>query len=182
MGATLLLPGERPRGQARPARASFALFAGAVWLVLQSSLLPALGLAQLPFDPLLPLLAAFALGGRSGEAWVLALLLGVLADSFAGTGSGRTVVRYAIVVMVAQPLQGQVVLRDRLVPVVGVAAMGLFASAGLLTVLAVLGAEADWRSLPRETAATFFAALLLWPVYRRIAGWQDDRGHWGRLR
>lgn len=176
-GATLLLPGERTRSDVQAGRAVLAGVAGLVWLILQSSALPAVGLDRLPFDPLLPLVAAFALGGRKVEAWALALVLGYLADFFGGVASGRTMLRYALVVFLALPLHGRVVLRDRLVPVIGVGVFALMAGGALLILLTLMGAEnaADWLKVPTEALGTSIAAFALWPLYRRIAGWEDDR-------
>ena len=71
--STLLLPGEKAgRSGFVAGRAAAAAAAGFLWLPLQATLIPALGLSALPFDPLLPLVAAFALGGRGLEAWALA--------------------------------------------------------------------------------------------------------------
>jgi len=175
--AALLLPGERTRTEIRPGRAVGAALAGTIWLLLQSSLLPQLGLGSLPFDPLLPLVAAFALGGRAFEAWALALFLGYLADFFGGVSSGRVLLRYALVVCMALPLHGRVVLRDRLVPVFGVALCTAAAGTILLVLLTLMGAEhtADWAKVPIESLGTAAAAFVCWPLYRRIAGWEDDR-------
>jgi hypothetical protein len=43
--------------------------------------------------------------------------------------------------------------------------------------LTLMGAEnsADWAKLPAESVGTSAAAFLCWPLYRRIAGWEDDR-------
>jgi rod shape-determining protein MreD len=177
MKAALLLPGERTRSEIRPGRAVVAALAGTAWLILQSSVLPQVGLWGLPFDPLLPLVAAFALGGRGMEAWILALFLGYLADFFGGASSGRILLRYALVVCMALPLHGRVVLRDRLVPVLGVAVFSAVAGAVLLVLLTLMGAEqsADWAKVPIESLGTAAAAFICWPLYRRIAGWEDDR-------
>ena len=176
-GATLLLPGERTRSDVQAGRAVLAGVAGLVWLILQSSALPAVGLDRLPFDPLLPLVAAFALGCRKVEAWALALVLGYLADFFGGVASGRTMLRYALVVFLALPLHVRVVLRVRLVPVIGVGVFALMAGGALLILLTLMGAEnaADWLKVPTEALGTSIAAFALWPLYRRIAGWEDDR-------
>ena len=176
--AALLLPGERTRTDVRPGRAVLAGAAGMGWLMVQSAILPSLGLGDLPFDPLLPLVAAFALGGRRAEAWILALALGYLADFFGGASSGRTMLRYVLVVCMALPLHGRVILRDRLVPVVGVGVFTFAAGTALLVLLTLMGAEnsADWAKLPAESLGTSAAALLCWPLYRRIAGWESDRG------
>lgn len=176
-GAALLLPGEGRRVDVRPGRAVFAAGAGLFWLVLHSTLLARVGVVGLPFDPLLPLVAAFALGGRRAEAWILALLLGYFADFFGGVPSGRTMLRYSLVVLMAVPLHGRVVLRDRLVPVVGVGVFTAVAGTALLVLLTLMGAEvdADWAKLPAESLGTSAAAFLCWPLYRRIAGWENDR-------
>jgi rod shape-determining protein MreD len=174
----LLLPGERAGGQQFVAgRAAMAAAAGFLWLPLQGTLVPALGLSALPFDPLLPLVAAFALGGRRLEAWVLALVLGVLSDSYTGVASGRLVLQYAIVVCLAAPLHGRVVLRDRLVPAFGVSALALLSGLAVLVLLGAMGATqpSDATRLPLECLGTGAAAVVLWPLYRRIAGWQGTR-------
>ena len=175
--AGLLLPGERTRGDVRPGRAVLAGAAGLTWLMVQGTVVPRLGLGDLPFDPLLPLVAAFALGGRKVEAWVLALARGYFADFFGGASSGRTMLRYSLVVCMALPLHGRVVLRDRFVPVLGVGVFTALAGTALLVLLTLMGAEmsADWASLPAESVGTSAAAFLCWPLYRRIAGWEDDR-------
>ena len=42
---------------------------------------------------------------------------------------------------------------------------------------ALMGAEhtADWAKVPIESLGTAAAAFICWPLYRRIAGWEDDR-------
>jgi rod shape-determining protein MreD len=174
---SLALPGERRRSDVRPSRALAAALAGFLWLPVQSTLLPALGVGALPLDPLLPLVAAFALGGRRTEAWMLAFLLGFLADFYTGVTSGRMVLQYAVVVCLAAPMHGRVVLRDRAVPVIGVFLLSLASGVVVLFLLAMMGAAqpGEGAGLPAEAAGTACAALLLWPVYRRVAGWQDER-------
>jgi rod shape-determining protein MreD len=149
----------------------------ACWLPVQATVMPSLGLAWLPFDPILPLVAAFALAGRSGESWALAVGLGLLADFFSGTGSGRLVLQYALVVGLAAPLHGRVVLRDRWFPSVGVAALTALADLLLLVILGALGAAgpSDGRPIPREALGGFLASAALWPAYRRAALGHDDR-------
>ena len=173
----LLLPGERVRSDLRPGRAVVAGLAGFCWLIVQGTVLPALSLPDLPFDPLLPLVAAFALGGRRTEAFVLALVLGYLADFFGGASSGRVMLRYVLVVCLAMPLHGRVILRDRFVPVIGVAFFSLVAGLALLVLLTLMGAAnpSDWVTVPAESVATALAAFLCWPLYRRVAGWEEDR-------
>ena len=174
---SLALPGDRRRSDVRPTRALMAVLAGFLWLPVQATLLPALGVGALPLDPLLPLVAAFALGGRRTEAWILALLLGFLADFYTGVASGRMVLQYAVVVCLAGPMHGKVVLRDRMVPVVGVFLLSLASGLVVLFLLVMMGAAqpGEPAGLPLEAAGTACAALLLWPVYRRVAGWQDER-------
>ncbi|MCP4867622.1 MAG: hypothetical protein GY898_02755 [Proteobacteria bacterium] len=176
--STLLLPGEKAgRSGFVAGRAAAAAAAGFLWLPLQATLIPALGLSALPFDPLLPLVAAFALGGRGLEAWALALGLGVLADSYTGVASGRLVLQYAFVVCLAAPLHGRVVLRDRLVPAFGVCVLALLSGLLVLLLLGAMGATqpSDTTRLPLECLGTGAAAVVLWPIYRRIAGWQGER-------
>jgi len=176
-GRALLLPGERGRPRFGLSRALVAAAAGALWLPIQATLLPALGLDRLPLDPILPLVAAFALGGKRLEAWCLALGLGYLADSFTGVASGRLVLQYAIVVCLAAPLHGRVVLRDRLVPVFGIAVLALLSGLAVLLFLGAMGATqpSDATRLPLECLGTGCAAVVLWPLYRRIAGSEDQR-------
>lgn len=174
---SLVLPGDRRRSDVRPSRALAAALAGFLWLPVQATLLPALGIGSLPLDPLLPLVAAFALGGRRAEAWMLALLLGFLADFYTGVASGRMVLQYAVVVCLAAPLHGRVVLRDRLVPVLGVFGLSLASGAVVIFLLVMMGAAQPGEPgrMPLEALGTAGAALVLWPVYRRVAGWQDER-------
>ena len=173
----LVLPGERRRVEFRPSRALAAGVAGTLWLPVQATLLPQLGIGDLPLDPLLPLVAAFALGGRWMEAWVLALGLGFVADSFTGIASGRLVLQYAFVVCIAAPMHGRVVLRDRAVPVFGVFILSFSSGLAVLLVLGLMGAAQhdEVLRLPIEAMGTAAAAAMLWPLYRRIAGWQDER-------
>lgn len=177
-GATLLLPGERtgvPRLVLGRALAAGAF--GFMWLPIQATVLPQLGLGGLPIDPILPLVAAFAMGGRVSEAWVLALGLGWLADSYTGVASGRLALQYALVVCLATPMHGRVVLRDRLVPVLGVTLLTLASGLAVLLILGAMGATmpTDATRLPAECFGTACTAAVLWPVYRRVAGWQDER-------
>ena len=176
-GRALLLPGERGRPRFVLSRALAAAVCGCLWLPIQATLLPAFGLDRLPLDPILPLVAAFALGGKRLEAWCLALGLGYLADSFTGVSSGRLVLQYAIVVCLAAPLHGRVVLRDRLVPVFGIAVLALVSGVVVLLFLGAMGATqpSDATRLPLECFGTGCAAVALWPLYRRIAGSEDER-------
>lgn len=173
----LVLPGDRRRRDVKPTRALLAALAGFVWLPVQATILPAVGIGTLPLDPLLPLVAAFALGGRRAEAWMLALLLGFLADFYTGVASGRMVLQYSVVVCLATPLHGRVVLRDRLVPVFGVLLLSVASGVVVLFLLVMMGADQPGEAarLPVEALGTAGAALLFWPLYRRIAGWQDVR-------
>ncbi len=173
----LLLPGERSRASFGFSRALVAGIAGFAWLPVQASVLPLLGLHALPFDPLLPLVAAFALGGQRLEAWSLALVLGYLADSYSGLPSGRLLLQYAVVACLAAPLHGRIVLRDRVVPALGITILALLSGLAVLVFLGALGASVplDFRQLPVECFGTGCAAVLFWPFYRRVAGWQDER-------
>jgi len=169
----LLLPGERARSGLRPHRAVAALAVGWAWLLLES----VTGLGGLPFDPLLPLLAASALAGRRVESWVLAIGLGLLTDFFSGVPSGRPMLQYALVVGFGLPLHGRVILRDRWVPVVGVAVLGAISGGLVLLFVALMGGgqAGVGRALAVEVLGTAAAAALFWPIYRRVAGWKDDR-------
>lgn len=177
MSGGLALPGEGRRHGLRPSRAALAVLAGALWLPVQSTLLPAFGLGTLPLDPVLPLVAAFALGGRRAEALLLAVVLGWMGDVFTGVASGRLVLQYVLVVLLAAPMHGRVVLRDRLVPVLGIGFLSFASGALVLLGLAAVGAAlaTEPGELVAEAGGTALMALLGWPVYRRIAGWQDDR-------
>jgi hypothetical protein len=183
-GRALLLPGERNRPRFGLSRALVAALAGFLWLPLQSTLAPELGVDRLPLDPILPLIAAFALGGKRMEAWCLAIGLGYLADSYTGVASGRLILQYAIVVLLAAPLHGRVVLRDRLVPVFGISLLALLSGLIVLVFLGAMGATrpADATTLPLECLGTACAAVVLWPLYRRIAGSEEGRGHPGSRR
>jgi len=170
------LPGERGLRTFGFSRALTAGILGFFWLPVQGTVLPALGLEGLPVDPLIPLIAAFALGGRPLEAWCLALGLGYVADFYTGMGSGRLILQYALVVCLATPLHGRIVLRDRWVPVVGVGALSLTSGFGVLMVLGAMGATVpqDVSSLPAECIGTGLAAFALWPALGRIGGWRKD--------
>ena len=174
----LLLPGERGLPGFRFSRALMAGLVGFLWFPLQASVGPALGLGYLPFDPILPLIAAFALGGRLSEAWVLAIILGYIADFYSGFASGRLLLQYSLVVLLAAPLHGKIVLKDRLVPVVGIASLTLLSSTGVLVVLGAVGAlvPGEGSSIPAECLATSVAAFVLWPVLGRVGGLGDEHG------
>jgi rod shape-determining protein MreD len=174
----LLLPGERGLPGFRFSRALLAGLVGFLWFPLQASFGPALGVGYLPFDPVLPLIAAFALGGRTSEAWVLAIILGYVADFYSGVASGRLLLQYALVVLLATPLHGKIVLKDRLVPVVGIAALTALSSAGVLIVSGAVGAliPGEGSSLPTECLAASLAAFVLWPVLGRLGGLGDEHG------
>ncbi len=169
----LLLPGERSRSGLRPHRAVAALTVGWAWLLLES----VTGLGGLPLDPLLPLLAASALAGRRVESWVLAIGLGLLTDFFSGVPSGRPMMQYALVVGFGLPLHGRVILRDRWVPVVGVAMLGAISGAIVLLFVALMGggSAGEGRALAVEVLGTAAATAIFWPIYRRVAGWTDER-------
>lgn len=172
----LLLPGEHGLPRFRFSRALVAGVLGFLWLPLQASIAPVFGLGSLPFDPLLPLIAAFALAGRNGEAWVLALVLGYVADFYTGVPSGRLLLQYALVVLLAAPLHGKIVLRDRLLPVAGVSALALASALGVLVILGAMGSlvEGEVSSIPLECAGTSIAAYVLWPILARISGLGGD--------
>ena len=169
----LLLPGEGSRSAIRPHRSVAALGVGLVWLLVES----VTGLGGLPFDPLLPLLAASALAGRRVESWVLAIGLGLLADFFSGVPSGRPMMQYALVVGFGLPLHGRVILRDRWVPVLGVALLGAVSGGVVLLFVTLMGGAlpGEGRALAIEILGTAAATAVFWPIYRRVAGWQDDR-------
>jgi cell shape-determining protein MreD len=172
----LLLPGEHSLPRFRFSRAALAGLIGFMWLPIQASLTPALGMANLPFDPILPLIAAFALGGRTSEAWLLAIVLGYVADFYVGLPSGRLLLQYSLVVLLATPLHGKIVLRDRFLPVVGVAALAAVSSVAVLLMLGAMGSLVDGEisSIPSECFGTSVAALLLWPLLARISGLSAD--------
>ena len=175
----LALPGEGPaRLSLRPSRAVLGTTLGALWLLLQSSFLPSLHLTLIPFDPIVPLLVAWCLSSQRAEALWLAIALGCLADSLSGASSSLILVRYLLIVVLASPAQGHVVLRDRWMPTVGVAILCLVS--GLLVYLfpALLGAElnSDLRALPGEVLSASLASAVLWPVLIRIAGSSQGRG------
>lgn len=169
----LRLPGERAGGALRPHRAVAALAVGWAWLLVES----VTGLGGLPLDPLLPLLAASALAGRRVESWMLAIGLGLLTDFFSGVPSGRPMLQYALVVGFGLPLHGRVILRDRWVPVVGVAVLGAISGGLVLLFVALMGggSAGEFRALTIEVLGTAAATALFWPLYRRVAGWKDDR-------
>ena len=96
----LALPGEGlGRISFRPSHTVLGVSVGLAWLLLRSSLLPVIGLATLPFDPVIPLLVAYCLSARRVEAVALALGLGLVADSLAGAGSSRLLLQYFVVVL-----------------------------------------------------------------------------------
>jgi len=172
----LLLPGERGLPPFRFSRALLAGLVGFMWLPVQASVAPVFGMGNLPFDPILPLIAAFALGGRNSEAWVLAIVLGYVADYYTGVPSGRLLLQYSLVVLLAAPLHGKIVLRDRFLPVAGVAALALASSLGVVIMLGAMGGlvEGEVSSIPFECIGTSVAAFLLWPTLARISGLGDD--------
>ena len=173
----LLLPGEDRSSKILLGRPLLACFLGWVWLVLRSSLLPPLHLDELPFEPLLPLVGAFAFSGRTWETWVVALALGWLSDSMSGMNSGRSMLEFALVAGIAIPLRGQVVLRDRWIPAIGLALCACAGSIAVALLLALLDADArsHWGSMPRDAMGTALAAATLWPLLRRVAGADHDR-------
>jgi len=169
----LVLPGEGiGRVSLRPSRAVLAAGLGVTWLLVRSSLLPSLGLAATPFDPVIPLLVAFCLSAGRLEAFCLAIGLGLVADSLVGVGSVRFLLQYLLVVVLASPSAGRIVLRDRWMPTLGVAMVT--AASGLLVylLLSLLGAELpmDVKALPSETFDASLASVLLWPAFVRLSG------------
>ena len=174
---TLLLPGEGQGPELASWRPVFAFLLALLWLVFRASALPRLGLGNLVFDPLIPLVGAFALTGRVWEAWAVGLGIGWLADSMPGRETGRTLFQYAGLVALTLPLHGRVVLRDRLVPAVGIALASALSSVGLGLVLMLMDAnqKGHWRHIPQESGGAAVATLLVWPLLRRIAGADEDR-------
>ena len=174
----LALPGDGlVRIRLRPSRTALGAACGASWLLVQSSLLPTLGIAQLPFDPIVPLLVAWCLSSRRAEAVWLAIGLGFLADSLSGAASSRLLMRYLLVVMLASPAQGHIVLRDRWMPTLGVAVICVISGFFVYLFPALIGAElvSDLRSLPSEVVAASLGSVLLWPVLMRLAGLPGPR-------
>ena len=169
----LVLPGDGlGRMSLRPSRTALGAGFGASWLLVQSSLLPALGIASLPFDPIVPLLVAWCLSSRRAEAVWLAIGLGLLADSLSGAASSRLLMRYLLVVMLASPAQGHIVLRDRWMPTLGVAVLCVVSGFLVYLFPALIGAEleSDLSSMPGEVLAACLGSVLLWPVLMRLAG------------
>lgn len=168
----LALPGEGlGRISFRPSHTVLGAGVGVAWLLVRSSLLPVLGLAALPFDPVIPLLVAFCLSGRRVEASALALGLGLVADSLVGAGSSRLLVQYVVVVLFASPAEGHIVLRDRWMPTLGVAVLTAVSGGVVYLLLGLLGAELpmDLTALPSEVLAAVLASALLWPALVRLA-------------
>ena len=173
----LVLPGERGGLPVfRLSRVFLAALIGFVWLPIQASVVPELGIGALPVDPILPLVAAFALGGRTGEAWLLAMGMGYLADFYSGAPPGRLMLQYGVVITMSAPLRGRIVLRDRLVPVVGIAAMTFASSLVVAIAFGAMGAlvPGELTSLPLECAGTSLAAWILWPMLGHIGGLEDE--------
>ena len=166
----------------RPSRAVLGTTLGALWLLLQSSLLPTLHLSLIPFDPIVPLLVAWCLSSRRAEALWLAIVLGCLADSLSGASTSRLLMRYLLIVLLASPAQGHIVLRDRWMPTVGVAVVCVISGFLVYLFPALLGAElhSDLRALPGEVLSASLASVMLWPALIRVAGSsQVRRGHAG---
>ena len=175
----LALPGDGlGRLSFRPSRIALGAALGAFWLIVQSSLLPALGFGFLPFDPIIPLLVAWCLSSRRAEVVWLAIGLGLLADSLSGAASSRLLMRYLFVVMLASPAQGHIVLRDRWMPTLGVALLCVVSGFLVYLFPALMGAEleSDLRSMPGEVLAA-------WPVLMQLAGSTGTKtGGFGRGR
>ncbi len=171
----LLLPGEGRRGAPQVGRVAVGAATGLSWLVFQSSVLPFVGVQDLPMDPLIPLIAAFVLGAQRNEGFALAVLLGLVADSLSGVASGATTLQYLAVVALAAPLEGHIVLRDRWLPAAGIGVLCLVSGLGVLAFTGLLGVgrESPWLGLPQEAFGTAVATALLWPLFRRIAGWRN---------
>jgi rod shape-determining protein MreD len=173
MDGRLALPGDgRGRMSLRPNRAMLGLGCGVAWLLARSSLLPLLGLAAVPFDPIIPLIVAYSVTARRSEALGVAVGLGLVADSMAGGGSLRLLLQYLVVVIVASPSEGHIVLRDRWMPTLAVAMLA--GSSGLVVylLLSLFGAELprDVGALPGEILAAAVASVVLWPALVRLAG------------
>ncbi len=175
----LALPGEGSGGLSlRPSRALTGMAIGIGWLLLKSSLLPVLGLSEVPFDPLLPLLVAYGLSSSRLEAVGLALALGVAADALSGVGASRSLLQYLLVVLVASPAAGHIVLRDRWMPTFGVVVLSLVSGLAAYLLLGLFGLElaTDLSALPMETLAAALASLLLWPALVGLTGPQGSVG------
>ncbi len=172
-GGRLALPGEGlGRPSLRPSRSAVGMLVGVAWLLARSSLLPLLGLANVPFDPVIPLLVAYSLGARPLEAIGLAIGLGLVADSMAGVGSSRLLLQYLLVVLMACPSEGHIVLRDRWMPTVGIAMLTTVSGLVVYLLLSLLGAELamDVSAIPAEVLGASLASVLLWPALVRLAG------------
>jgi cell shape-determining protein MreD len=175
--SNLLLPGERGLPTFRFSRVLLAGLIGFLWLPAQASIVPVLGLGSLPLDPILPLIAALALGGRISEAWVLAIVLGYVGDFYTGVASGRLLLQYSLVVLMASPMHGRIILKGRLLPVAGVAGLALASSFGVVIMLGAMGAlvPGELSSIPADCFGTSVAAFLLWPALGRVSGLSDER-------
>ena len=145
-------------------------------MMLRSTLVPAALFETIPFDPLLPLVLAFALGAPLRMAWVLALALGLLSDFFAGMGAGRATLQFALVVVFAMPLRGRMILRDRVIPSLGVSVVAAASGGIVLLLLGGMGTATamDGQAVPIEAFGSGLAALVCWPLYVRIAGGSRD--------
>ncbi|MBJ94204.1 MAG: rod shape-determining protein MreD [Rickettsiales bacterium] len=182
-GARLALPGEGQSGvDLRPSSFTAGLAVGSVWLLLQSSVLPNLSLSGLPFDPIVALLVASSLGPRRAESLTLAVALGLLADSLSGAPYYRQLMRNLLIVVLAIPARGHVVLRDRWMPTIGVALVCGFSGVLVYLFPALVGAElsSDLKAVPHEVLAAVVASACLWPFLLRVCGLVRGRGGMGR--
>ena len=84
--------------------------------------------------------------------------------------------QYLLVVIVASPAAGHIVLRDRWMPTFGVVVLSVVSGLVAYLLLGLFGLElaTDLSALPRETLAAAVASLLLWPALVALTGPQGS--------
>lgn len=170
----LLLPGEGSRVRLDSGLPLVAMALAVGWVCVRATLLPALRLDAVPFDPVLPVIGAFALSGRRSDAWVASLGLGWIQDVLIALGTGRALLHAAIFTALLQPLHGRIVIADRGVPAVGIVFCAFTADLLVAFLLLLVGAPEAQAATHLGGSATLavsagIGSVLMWPMLRRIA-------------
>jgi len=151
-------------------RIGAALTLGFALLVVRSTLLPMVGLSAIGPDLVFPLVVFFAASGRFGQAFVLAVVLGHLADLMGGSAHGIHLFLYSLGFVISSSLAGRLDLQGTTVPCLVVLCVSLLSGFGLWLLYGLwsLPMPAPAGGLLAEAALTALFAVPLLPVLRAL--------------
>jgi len=151
-------------------RIGAALTLGFALLVVRSTVLPMFGLSAIGPDLVFPLVVFFAASGRFGPAFVLAIVLGHLADLMGGGVHGIHLFLYSLGFVISSLLAGRLDLHGTAVPCLVVLAVATLSGFLLWMLYGVwsLPMPAPAGGLLAEAALTALFAVPLLPVLRAL--------------